>query len=240
MSLNIAHRGASGYYPENTMVAFEKAIELGCDGIETDVQLTKDGIMVLCHDERIDRTTDGTGFIKDYTYSELCRFDAGVSFGEEYKGSRIPVLEDLLKLVNGTGLILNLELKTNVIEYEGLEEMVIDKIRYYGMQDRIIISSFNHYSVMKCRNIDNRIKCGFLYSNALYDPGWYGKHAGIEALHPNYKTLSVETVKNIHSNGLQINTYTVNEEEDMKHMIELKVDGIITNYPDRLFKLLKK
>jgi len=239
MSLNFAHRGASGYFPENTMLAFEKAIEMGSDGIETDVQLSKDGTTVLCHDEKIDRTTDGTGFIKDYTYSELCQFDAGVKFGEEFKGLRIPVLDDLLRLAKKNDMIINLELKTNVIEYENLEEKVIDKIHYYGLQDKIIISSFNHYSVMKCRKIDSNIKSGFLYSNALYDPGQYGRHAGVEALHPNYKTLKYEIVENIHGQGLEINTYTVNSEEDMKRMIELNVEGIITNYPDRLNKLLK-
>jgi len=239
MSLNFAHRGASGYYPENTMLAFEKAIEMGCDGIETDVQLSKDGITVLCHDEKIDRTTDGTGFIQDYTYSELCQFDGGAKFDGDFKGLRIPVLDDILKLAKKNSLILNLELKTNVIEYENLEEMVMDQIHNYGLQDSIIISSFNHYSVMKCKKIDSKIKCGFLYGNALYEPGQYGKHAGVEALHPSYKTLKDEIVQNIHGQGLEINTYTVNSEEDMKRMIELNIEGIITNYPDRLAKLLK-
>jgi len=239
MSLNFAHRGASGYYPENTILAFEKAIEMGCDGIETDVQLSKDGILVLCHDEKIDRTTDGTGFIKDYTYSELCQFDAGIKFGEEFRGLKIPVLDDILRLAKENGLIINLELKTNVIEYESLEEMVIDKVHYYGLQDKIILSSFNHYTVMNCKKIDSKIKCGFLYSSALYEPGWYGLHAGVQALHPNFKTLKYEIVKNIHDQGIEINTYTVNSEEDMKRMIELKIEGIITNYPDRLAKLLK-
>lgn len=239
MTLNFAHRGASGYYPENTILAFEKAVELGCDGIETDVQLTKDGITVLCHDEKIDRTTNGTGFIKDYTYSELCQFDAGIKFGDTFRDLRLPVLDDILRLAKDTGLIVNLELKNNIIEYEGLEEKVIDKIRYYGLQGKIIISSFNHYSVMKCRKLDSEIKTGFLYSNSLYDPGFYGSHAGVNALHPNYNTLKGDVIENIHSHGLEINTYTVNSEEHMKLLIESKVEGIITNYPDILSKLLK-
>lgn len=239
MSLNFGHRGAKGYYPENTMLSFEKAVEMGCDGIETDVQLSKDGVEVLCHDEKIDRTCDGTGFIKDFTYKELCQFDAAAGFNGEFKDLKIPVLDDILGLAKDTGILLNLELKTNVIEYECLEEKVIAKIHNYGLQDRVILSSFNHYSVMKCRQIDSKIKCGLLYNNSLYDPGHYGKHAGVEALHPNFITLKPEVVKNIHDHGLEINTFTVDTIEDMKRMVELNIEGIITNYPDRLTKILR-
>ena len=239
MSLNYAHRGASGYYPENTMLAFEKAVEMNCDGIETDVHLTKDKIPVLCHDEKIDRTTDGTGYIMDYTYEELCKFDAGIKYGQNYKGQRIPSLEEFLIFVAKNNIQINIELKNNTIEYEGLEQTVINMVYQHSMQGKVIISSFNHYSIMKCKSLDSKIKLGFLYDDPLYKPGNYGNFAGVDALHPNFHTLKDEVVENIRGFGLMINTYTVNNEEDMKRLIKMNIDVIITNYPDKLNKLLK-
>ena len=238
MSKNIAHRGASGYYPENTMLAFEKAIEMGCDGIETDVHLTKDGIAVICHDETIDRTTDGNGFIKDYTYEELLRFDAGIKFGDKFKGLKIPSLDEFIDLIKNRDLIINFELKDDKIKYKDIEKIVLDKIYKAKIEDNSIISSFNHYSVMKCRELDKNIKTGFLYDNQLYDPGSYGKRAGVYALHPNYITLEDDIVENIKNSNLKINTYTVNEEKDMTRLAKLGIDGIITNYPDKLKTIL--
>jgi glycerophosphoryl diester phosphodiesterase len=238
MSKNIAHRGASGYYPENTMLAFEKAIEMGCDGIETDVHLTKDGIAVICHDETIDRTTDGNGFIKDYTYKELLRFDAGIKFGDKFKGLKIPSLDEFIDLIKNRDLIINFELKDDKIKYKDIEKIVLDKIYKAKIEDNSIISSFNHYSVMKCRELDKNIKTGFLYDNQLYDPGSYGKRAGVYALHPNYITLEDDIVENIKNSNLKINTYTVNEEKDMTRLAKLGIDGIITNYPDKLKTIL--
>lgn len=238
MILNFAHRGASGYCPENTMIAFEKAVLMGCDGIETDVHLTKDKIAVLCHDEEVDRTTDGTGCIKDYTYRELQSFDAGIKYGSEFKGQRLPSLDEFLGFARDKNIIVNLELKNNIFGYEGIEEIVIGTIYRHNLESRVIISSFNHYSIMKCRDMDSKIHLGFLYDNPLYKPGDYGKSAGIECLHPNYLTLKDEAVDNIKSNGLKINTYTVNDESEMHRLIGLGVDGIITNYPDKLRKLL--
>ena len=238
MSKNIAHRGASGYYPENTMLAFEKAIEMGCDGIETDVHLTKDGIAVICHDETIDRTTDGNGFIKDYTYKELLRFDAGIKFGDKFKGLKIPSLDEFIDLIKNRDLIINFELKDDKIKYKDIEKIVLDKIYKAKIEDNSIISSFNHYSVMKCKELDKNIKTGFLYDNQLYDPGSYGKRAGVYALHPNYITLEDDIVENIKNSNLKINTYTVNEEKDMTRLAKLGIDGIITNYPDKLKTIL--
>lgn len=119
-SLNIAHRGFSGNYPENTMLAFKKAVEAGCDGIETDLHMTKDGIIVICHDETIDRTTNGSGLINDYSYEELCKFDAGIKFGEEFEKEKIPTIDEFLDYVRDKGLlikpILGLKSRSQIIE----------------------------------------------------------------------------------------------------------------------------
>lgn len=239
-SLNIAHRGFSGKYPENTMLSFKKAVEAGCDGIENDVQLTKDGVAVICHDEKIDRTTNGTGFIKDYTYKELLKFDAGIKFGKEFKGLTIPTLDEFLDYVKDKNLYIDIELKTGVILYDGIEEIVIRKINEYGIKEKTILSSFNHYSMVKCKTIDNAMKTGLLYAAGLYEPQRYAEYVGADALHPLfYSVLNEQIVKNIKNANLLINTYTVNEEIYMKKLIQLGIDGIITNYPDKLKKVLK-
>ncbi|MBU3194383.1 glycerophosphodiester phosphodiesterase [Clostridium algidicarnis] len=239
-SLNIAHRGFSGKYPENTMLAFEKAVEADCDGIETDVQLTKDNVLVLCHDETLDRTTSNKGFISQYTYKELKALDFGIKFGDKFKNIKIPTLEELLDYCKEKDIYLNLELKNSIILYEGLEEMVIKKIHEYNLSKHVILSSFNHYSMVKCKSIDNNIKTGLLYEAGLYKPHIYAQYVGADALHPHFlSVIHKDIVDDIKSKNILINTYTVNDENHMKTLINLGIDGIITNYPDKLSNLLK-
>lgn len=170
MIINYAHRGASGYFPENTMLAFEKAVSLGSTGIETDIQMTKDGVLVLIHDERVDRTTDGTGYVKDYTYKELLKLDAGSYVSEEFKGLKVPTLEELLQFASHNELKLDLELKSNIILYDGIEEKTVDLINKYNMNHRVTVSSFNHYSLMKIKRISKKTKIGLLYMTGLVHP----------------------------------------------------------------------
>ncbi|MHC6181513.1 glycerophosphodiester phosphodiesterase [Clostridium sp. JNZ X4-2] len=231
-TLNIAHRGFSGLYPENTMLSFKKAAEAGADGIETDLHVTKDGIIVICHDETIDRTTDGSGFIKNYTYEEIRKFSAG-------EGEKIPSLDELLSYVKDRDLFLNLELKNDIIYYDNLEKNTIDKIYEYGLKENIIISSFNHQSMQKVKHYDSSIKTGLLYGSAIYKPEEYAKKMGADALHPLFSlVMDAKIVQNIKKSGILINTYTVNRRNDMKKLIDLGVDGIITNYPNILKKFI--
>lgn len=238
-SLNIAHRGFSGKYPENTMLAFEKAVEAGCSGIENDVQLTKDGVAVICHDELVDRTTNGRGPIAGFTYKELLRLDAGVKYGKRFKDLKIPTLDEFLDYVKDKDIFLDIELKTGVVMYDGIEEMVIKKLHEYNVAQRTILSSFNHYSMVQCKKIDSNIKIGLLYEAGLYHPERYAEYVGADALHPYfYSVLHEEVVRDIKAKNIMINTYTVNDEKYMKKLIELGIDGIITNYPDKLGALL--
>ncbi|PRR82675.1 glycerophosphodiester phosphodiesterase [Clostridium luticellarii] len=231
-TLNIAHRGFSGMYPENTMLAFRKAVEIGADGIETDLHITKDGVIIICHDETINRTTDGTGFIEDYTYQELAKFNAG-------HGERIPNLDDLLDYMKDKNLLLNLELKNDIVHYKNLEKYTIDKIYKYGLEKNVIISSFNHYSMQKVKEYDSSIKTGLLYGSPIHNPGEYAKRVGADALHPLFSlVMDEDIIGDIKRNDILINTYTVNEESDMKRLIDLGVDGIITNYPNVLKELI--
>jgi glycerophosphoryl diester phosphodiesterase len=240
-SLNIAHRGFSGEFPENTMRAFKEAVEVGCDGIETDLHMTKDGVIVLCHDESLDRTTDGTGYIVDYTYSELCKFDAGIKYSPDYKNERIPNIDEFLQYVKDKSLHINLELKNNIIEYDKLEEKVVEKIYEYKLEKNVILSSFNHYSMVKVKEIDDKIPTGLLYFSKLYKVQDYAFNLKADAVHPFYLSVMDEKIiKEIKEKKIKINTYTVNEEAHMKRLIELQVDGIITNYPDKLKKILDR
>ncbi|KYH35486.1 glycerophosphoryl diester phosphodiesterase [Clostridium tepidiprofundi DSM 19306] len=238
MIINYAHRGASGTYPENTMLSFEKAFELGASGIETDVQMTSDGVLVLIHDERVDRTTDRIGFVKDYTYNDIRKLDAGSWLSDEFQNQRIPSFEELLIFMKGNNLFLNLELKSNIIQYPYIEKKVIETIYKYDMADRTILSSFNHYSMVKCKEIDKNIKIGLLYMSGLYRPEHYAKFVGAEALHPYFYSLNEEIIRGIKSEGILINTFTVNDEKYMEMFIDSGIDGIITNYPEKLYKLL--
>ncbi|MBA5850536.1 glycerophosphodiester phosphodiesterase [Clostridium sp. cel8] len=231
-TLNIAHRGFSGLYPENTMLAFKKAVETGASGIETDVHMTKDNIIVICHDETIDRTTNGSGFIKDYTYSELRKFDAG-------NGQKIISLDELLDYSKDKNILVNIELKNNVITYKGIEKRTIDKIYEYNMNDHVILSSFNHNSMRKVKEYDSSIKTGLLYGTQIYNPWEYAKKMKADAIHPLFTLImNRDIIKNTKEHGISINTYTVNDKANMKKLMEFGVDGIITNYPNIFKKLI--
>ncbi|MBR6531783.1 MAG: glycerophosphodiester phosphodiesterase [Clostridia bacterium] len=231
--LNIAHRGFSGKYPENTILAFQKAIEAGADGAELDVHLTKDNVLVVIHDETINRTTGEEGFVADYTYDEISKFDASASFKDVYGFNKIPTLREYFELVKPVdGFITNIELKTGINEYPGIETAVFELIKEFSLEDRIIISSFNHYSVMRFKAIAPGIKCGYLTGDWIYNFGEYTKNRGVECVHPGFNSLNSNSVAEIKANGVQINTWTVNEAEHVERLYKLGVDSVITNYPD--------
>lgn len=239
--LNIAHRGFSGKYPENTMLAFKKAVEAGADGIEFDVHFSKDGELVIIHDELLDRTTNGMGAVSDYTYEELSKFDASAGFAGVYGFNKIPTLREYFEFVKPIeGFITNIELKTGVKEYSGIEKAVLELIDEFELADRIIISSFNHYSVMRIKALNSDIKCGFLDSSWIYDFGEYTKTRGVECVHPHYVSLNNESVTEIKSNSIQINTWTVNSEEEVERLFYLGIDAVIGNYPDMVKNVLER
>lgn len=150
-------------------------------------------------------------------------------------------IDELLDYIKDKNLLLNLELKNNLIEYVDIEKKVVDKIHEYKLEDNIIVSSFNHYSMVKLKEYDSTMKIGLLYSANLYNVHEYGRKLGAFSLHPYYPAvMNKEVVENIKKVKININTYTVNEEEDMRKLIGLGIEGIITNYPDRLNKVLKE
>ena len=238
---NFGHRGFSGMYPENTLLAFEKALEAGCEGMEFDVHLTRDGQLVIIHDEAIDRTSDQTGLVKDRTYEELCRvnFAYPAKFGDKFPFQRIPTLREYFELVKEREILSNIELKTGVYEYPGIEQAVWELIQEYHLEDRIIVSSFNHHSVLRMKAIAPSLPCGFLSETWILDAGSYVQSHGVEAYHPQFHMLTEPEVADLRAHGVQMNTWTVNEIPDIQEMIRIGVDGIISNYPDRVGQQLK-
>ncbi|MCB6609872.1 glycerophosphodiester phosphodiesterase [[Clostridium] symbiosum] len=242
MVKNFAHRGFSGNYPENTMLAFEKAVQTeGCDGIEMDVHLTKDGEVVIIHDEKLDRTcVNGTGYVRDYTYEELKKFDMSFRFAGQCEPQHVPTLREYFELVKDTPIITNIELKTGIFEYPGIEKKVYDLIHEFGLEKKIIISSFNHYSIRRMKEICPELVCGLLTETWLIDAGRYTKETGAECLHPIFYNMTEEIIAEVKSQGIRINTWTVNEEEDIRTMIARGVDSVIGNYPDRVTRVRKE
>jgi glycerophosphoryl diester phosphodiesterase len=241
--LNLAHRGFSGKYPENTRRAFLAAIEEGyCAGFESDVHLSADGEPVIIHDAVLERTTSGSGAVGDHPFSVLRELDAGSWKGREFAGERILHLDELLEIVLEHRLVLNLEIKNYEVFYQDIEEKVIGRIRAQGAEQAVFLSSFNHISMKKCKEIDPAIQTGLLYSYPLMDAVTYARSHGMNALHPRMSCLaySPELTKEAHAQGLRMNVWTANTEEEMRFCIQQGVDSIISNYPDRLNALLTK
>ncbi len=239
MTLNIAHRGYSGVYPENTMPAFETAIEAGADGVEFDVQFSKDGEPVIMHDETVDRTTDGHGFVKDHTLAELKSLDASAAFKGRYGIVRVPTLEEYLERVKDLDFLTNIELKTGIFEYDGIETAVADLVRRYRLQDRVIISSFNHYSVLRVHAAAPEIRCGFLTESWIVNAGAYTRSHGIECWHPHWASVTGETAAELKANGIMINVWTVNEPAEALRLQSLGADAVIGNFPEEIGKALR-
>ena len=232
MILNFAHRGFSGRYPENTMLAYEKAVEAGCDGIELDVHLSADGELVLIHDERVDRTADGVGFVGRMTLKELRALDASAGFRGQYGVNRIPTLKEYLAFAKEAGIMTNIELKTGVYTYPGIEEKTLAMIDDFGLRDKILFSSFNHYSVKRMQALAPEMTYGLLEESRIIDLPAYTAAQGVQAVHPEYHMVDEAFMVSAREHGLAVNVWTVNTEYAMRRMVRCGVDMIIGNYPD--------
>lgn len=235
MSLIIAHRGYSGKFPENTMLAFQKSLEYGADGIELDIQLTKDSKIVICHDEEIDRTSNGKGFIRDYTLAELRDFEFRNNMydleDETEDNIKIPTLDEFLNWLNTTELMVNIEFKTSIIEYDGIVEKAIELVKERELEDRVIFSSFNHNTIKEVKELDSSLRCGFLAVANLLNPEEYCKKYEVEYYHPMFVSalLSPNIVTDCKKLGIGVNAYTANDSEHIQALIALNIEGVITN-----------
>lgn len=233
MTLIFAHRGSAGTHPENTMMAFREAARVGAEGIEMDVQLSKDGEVVVIHDEKLDRTTGVSGFVKDRTLKELQTLNAASSYADKGCEERIPTLDGLLKWLYHTHLFCIIELKNTFFMYPGLEAKVIRLIRAYEMEERIIISSFNHYSLVFCHQLAPEIETAPLYREFMYMPWVYARAIGGSAIHPSIRSAPDSIIQSSMDDGILVRPYTVNKEEDMKRLFKLGCSAIITDFPEK-------
>jgi glycerophosphoryl diester phosphodiesterase len=223
------HRGASGMAPENTLAAFRKAIELGADYSELDVQLTKDDQVVLLHDETLDRTTTGTGGVREYTLAELKKLDAGSYFSPEFAGEQMPTLGEVIRFVKGK-MKLDIEIKISGDE-PGIVQKVIDIVRSEGFTSDCMITSFDQATVEEVKHIAPELMTGLIINEYKNDNEFKGNW---DVLGVKYTLVDKDFVKKAEAANKPIHVYTVNDVETMKKLIELRVAGIITNYPNRL------
>jgi glycerophosphoryl diester phosphodiesterase len=241
--LNVAHRGASAAAPANTLAAFEKAIELGADGIEFDVHLSADGVPVVIHDFDVAATTDGSGRVSDLTLAQLKELDAGSSFAPAFAGERIPTLEEVLETV-GQRLLLNVELKTTSIRDDGLERTVIAQVERHGLAhgNRVLLSSFNPISLRRAKKIAPHVPVGLLYALDMPLPlrrAWLAPLVRHEARHPERRMVDARYVAWARRRGYRVNVWTVDDPGEMRRLIDLGVDAIITNVPGVLRDVLQ-
>ena len=186
-----AHRGASGHAPENTLAAFQMAADMGADGVELDIQLTKDNQIVVIHDETIDRTSNGKGNVRDYTLDELRQFYYNKT-KPEVEWEDIPTMAEVFDLLKPTGLFINIEIKTGVYFYQEIEEKILALAKEKGMEGRVCYSSFNHYTVKRIQQLAPKATVGFLYADGPIDMPEYGVKHGVQALHPALYNLQYE------------------------------------------------
>jgi glycerophosphoryl diester phosphodiesterase len=237
--LVIGHRGAAGEAPENTLASFQLALLQGAEGIELDVHVSRDGDIIVCHDPSIDRTTDGSGFIYEMTTAEIKSFDAGSWFSKSFQGQQVPLLGEVFDLVP-QHILINVEIKYS---YGGQMEMrLLDFLRQRGRLQNVVISSFDHKCIHRVKLLEPKAKAGLLYASNLIDHGGYAQLFGVDihSIHPHYQSIDKADVDGAIAAELAVYPYTVNHIEDMNQMIQYGVNGIITDFPARLVKLLKQ
>lgn len=234
MVLNFAHRGSLTEAPENTLSAIKKALEHEAKAIELDVQLTKDGHMVVVHDQRLARfNKDHQGFIKDYTLEEIKQIDIGSSFSSEFAGETLATFEEMLAIIPND-VILNVEIKNIPVIYEGIEEKLIRTLDKNDRLDHIIISSFDHAALRKVQSLAPDIPLGMLLYYRMLKPWEYAKSSGLSltSVHPHVSYTDQEFIDEFHKLGLKVYPYTVSDMDLYRRLVKLGVDGVFSNNPE--------
>lgn len=231
--LRIAHRGASGSAPEHTRAAFEQALALGVDMIELDVQLSRDNELVVMHDLNLDRTTSGHGPVRAHELAALNILDAGSWFAPEFAGERVLSLREVLQLVRGRAC-LNTEIKAPAADWEELTRQLVALLREFEVLDSTLISGFEPEALEKIRGYARDAKLGVLWQNPDFsDAWWWARALGAVSVHAHWMLISEGVMRTARAQGLQVLAWTVNEVETMQHLIQIGVDGIISDFPER-------
>lgn len=229
-----AHRGASAYAPENTLAAFELALRQGADAIELDAKLSADRQVMVIHDQTVDRTTDGSGRVKDLTLIELRKLDAGSHFDIAFRGERIPTLEEVLKAV-GQMTFINIELTNYLSMTDNLPDKVATLVKRYKLTRRVLFSSFNPIALRRIHRLLPESAIGLLAHpgrNGALARSFLGRLiVPYHTFHPEFHDVTPALVKRFHRRGHELIVYTVNREEDMVRLFEMGVEGIFTDDP---------
>jgi glycerophosphoryl diester phosphodiesterase len=235
--LVMAHRGSMGQAPENTMAAFQLVMDQGCNAIELDIHLSKDGEIIVCHDATLDRTTDMTGYINEMTVQELKKADAGKWFHEQYVGQRLPLLEEVFDLVP-PHILLNIEIKESYGRQ--LELKLLELLKKRNRIDSVILSSFHMKSLRFLKESEPEVKIGLIYNCNFIQHREAANLVGVPvySLHPNFHNIDQENIVDAITHGLKVFPYTINDEKEMKEAISYGVSGIITNFPARLRSII--
>lgn len=233
-----AHRGRSGLFPENTMVAFEAAVEVGADFMELDVRRTADGAIVCMHDATVDRTTDGSGEVAEMTLSEVHALDAGAWFGDEHAGARVPLLREVLEQI-APRLVVDIEIKQR-----GIAEQVVEVIREADALRRVTVVSFNREDLRAAKAAEPSLACGLITSGPGEDETERALIAsalecGASFLSCSHRSVTATLVRECHLVGLMLMAWTMDEPEDIRRMIGLRVDALVSNYPERAIELVE-
>ncbi len=245
MPLVLAHRGANKVAPQNTLPAFQKALDFGADGLETDVHLSKDGHIVICHNYTIDETANGTGKIDEMTLSQLKGFDFGSYFSDDFKGVTLPTLPELLDLTKNMKLI-NIEIKPPQKDCD-LVKKVVETIHEYGIVENSIVSCFDPECIRLVKEIDKNVKTGLLYEDdelgneiMTFGVAKYCKQLNADAAHPHRKLITHKEIVDLHNIGIAVNPWTVNKEEEIIRFTEWSCDALISDVPDYCLKVLEE
>lgn len=234
-----AHRGASGTHPENTLAAFQKAASLPIYGVEFDVHMTKDNELVVIHDETIDRTSTGSGFVKDLTLTQLKQYDFGSWKDVRFQHERIPTLREVLTLLAPSHLQLNIELKSDIFPYTGMVEKVLSLITELQIEERVILSSFDHDAVRLAKKLAPHMEVAALCMEVLVDPLAYLEKVPADALHIFFPAALRPSIHEVLASSKPVRTFTVNEEMYAAMLRQAGVDAIFTDYPEQLFSFLQ-
>lgn len=237
-TLVFGHRGASAYAPMNTLPAFELAVEQGADGVELDVHLSQDGQLIVLHDFTVDHTTDGHGYARDMTLAQIKQLDAGGWKGAQFKGVRIPTLDEVFAAV-GHKLYINVEIKSETVETDGVEQKVAECIAKNGMTERVIVSSFNPLALKRFREITPEVPIGYLYMAGEQPFAEVMEKLAHEARHPQYTMIDQAYMDWAKQSGYRVNTWTVNDPLRAVELQNMGVDAIITDTPDVMLEALR-
>lgn len=232
--MNLAHRGASAYAPENTLAAFYKAVELGANGIELDLRATQDGVIVVFHDATVDRTTNGNGRVKDYTWDQLKSLDAGFWFSPQYAGERVITFHQFLYFFSRKPLYLAVELKE-----EGFEQQVCQLLQRYSLYDRCTITSFDYRILQTVRAFDPRVNIGFLTSKINQNTIDMILDIHGQQICPKTETLNKDEVHWAKQHGLTVRAWGIRDKTLMEHALQCRVDGMTVDFPDQLKERLR-